>query len=67
MPVDLLYYVAGTFSLLMARAPTLIQMRICNIFASVLFVSYGAITGVWPVVVMNGLLGLVQLVRLARR
>lgn len=64
---DFIYYAAGGFSVLMARAPSLLQMQIFHLIAASLFVVYGAMAEVWPIVVMNGLLGAIQAVRLLGR
>ena len=64
--VDLLYYVAGGFTLLMAQSRTLLRMRIMSIIAGIFFVAYGFAVQVWPVIVLNGSVALVHAALLCR-
>lgn len=64
--VDLLYYLAGGFTLLMAQSRTLLRMRMLSITAGIFFVAYGFAVQVWPVVILNGGVALVHTALLCR-
>ena len=64
MGIDLIYYAGGAALFLMARAQSIVAMRGWHVTGSALCVLYGVLVQAWPVAILNGGLGLVQLTRL---
>ncbi len=64
--VDLLYYLAGGFLILMAYSRTVFRMRLFNIASGGLFVTYGVVAEVWPVAILNGAMMLIHIYQLTR-
>ncbi|MEM6384466.1 MAG: hypothetical protein AAF739_17500 [Pseudomonadota bacterium] len=54
--IESLGYLAGAFLIAMAGMKTQRAMRICNISANTLFILFGLLSGVIPLVVINSII-----------
>ncbi|MCU7694088.1 uroporphyrinogen decarboxylase [Haoranjiania flava] len=65
---ELTGYIAMTLLVISFIPKQVTSIRIINLVACIFFVIYGILLGVlWPVIISNGLVGLVQLYHLLRR
>lgn len=64
---ELTGYIAMTLLVISFIPKQVTSIRIINLVACIFFVIYGILLGVlWPVIISNGLVGLVQLYHLLR-
>ncbi len=64
---DLTGYIAMTLLVISFIPKQVTSIRIINLVACIFFVIYGILLGLlWPVIISNGLVGLVQLYHLLR-
>jgi len=62
--IDIIGHLAALFVILGVIQKTVRRMRICMVIGSTCFVAYGITIHAWPVVIANGLIGLVSLIYL---